>query len=220
VGFLFLSGKKARTGLYSGAAYSSSGLNMSAGAFNYEFMPGRNYSISTVEEGYSYTDIMVPLYLETEIPLGQWVNVSLDLGAKFYIAQDTKADTPYRISGEVNNAHFDLDGFQKGFLDPGYYGKNPYDLSFFANLELDICVLKKILYLFASAGYEYGLQSLLPAFSQEEIKVYYNSNMSSPVFPVVYGGGENLLFRSLSQSIAFHRQSIWLSFGLKIKLNI
>ena len=220
VGFLFMRGKRARTGLYSGAAYSSSSLEMTGGPFSYEFMEGRNYQISSVTEAYTYTDVMIPLYLESEIRLGNWVNLSLDFGGKFYLAQNTRILTPYQVTGTVNGGNLSLNGEQSGFLDPGYYGKNPYDLSFFANLELDVCVLKNLLYVFAAGGYEYGLQALLPAYQPEEIKSYYMPTGSSPVFPVVYGGGKDLLFRSFSQSISFHRQSIWLSFGLKIKLNI
>jgi len=220
VGFLFLSGKHARTGLYSGAAYSSSRLEMTAGNFSYDFLPGRTYQITSVEEAYSYTDIMVPLYLESEFSLGRWVNLSLDLGAKFYIAQDTKVQTPYHVVGTVAGSSLDLNGDRNGFLDPGYYGKNPYDLSFFANLEVDVRAYYKFLYVFVSGGYEYGIPALLPAYSPETVKTYFLPSGTSPVFPVVYGGGKDLLFRSFSQSISFHRQSIWLSFGLKIKLNI
>ena len=193
---------------------------MTGGGLSYEFMTDRPYRINSIEEGYSYTDIMIPLYLESEIRLGNWVNLSLDLGAKFYIAQNTQVLTPYQVTGTAGGSSFSLNGEQNGFLDPGYYGKNPYDLSFFANLELDVCVVKNLLFVFAAAGYEYGVPSLLPVFQPEEVKTFYSPSGSSPVFPVMYGGGKDLLFRSFAQSIALHRQSIWLSFGLKIKLNI
>jgi len=220
VGLLFGSGNRVRTGLYSGAAYSSSKINMTAGGFSYEFLPGINYQVSSASESLAFTDIMIPLYLEMEFMLGRWLNLSLDLGGKFYIAQNTSILSPYQVSGSVGGSSFNLDASRSGLLDPGYYGKQPYDLSFFGNIEFDVRVLKKILYLFASAGYEYGLQGLLPIYAPETVRTWFSSSGSFPVFPVVSGGGENYLFRSLSQSVAFHRQGVWISFGLKIKMNI
>lgn len=222
-GFLFAKGSHSHSGLYIGAAYSSSMLDMRAENMEYDYLPQRRYKIASATETLGFTDLMVPFYFETEFKLGKYVDLSLDLGAKFYINIDNRNAVPYRINGSVitasNTTDFDLSSADVGFLDPGSYAKEPLDMSFFANLEFSVRLLK-FMYLFASAGYEYGLQSLLPAYNPSEIKTYYATGGTNPVFPVAYGGGTNLLFRSFVQSMAFHRQGIWLSFGLKFKLNI
>jgi len=235
LGFLFAGGAHSHWGLYIGAAYSSSQIAMSAGGSNlkYDYFAGRTdatrlYILSSATESLGFTDVMFPLYMETEFSLGKYVNLSWDLGAKFYLNLDNQLLTPYRVEGQVYDGSatrdISLDSQKEGLLDPGSYGKEPYDLSFFTNLELDIRLYKGI-FLFASGGYEYGLPSLLPAFAPSKVKTYYNASSSgTPVYPVVYGlhqgAGRDMLYRPLSSAISFTRQGIWLSFGFKFKLNV
>lgn len=220
VGFLFLKGKKSHTGLYTGAAYSMSSLSMSAGGFSYNYLPSREYSITSAEESLAFKDLMIPLYVEHEHNIGKYINLTLDLGAKFYVAQGSEISSPYTVSGTVNGGNsFTVNSQSAGFLDPGCYAKQPYDLSFFGNMEVDVRIINPV-WVFVSAGYEFQLPSVLPTYQPDEMRTYYALSSGTPVFPVVYGGGQNLLFRSFVQSVRFHRQSIWLSFGLKFKLNI
>ena len=219
-GFLFIKGKNARFGFYTGLAYSMSQISMNAENFTYSYFPTREYSVTSAHEALAFKDLMIPLYFEYEQRLGKYVNLSVDLGAKFYLTQKNEIMEPYVISGTVNGGNpFSINSNDAGFLDPGVYAKQPYDLSFIGNIELDVRILNP-LWIFVSVGYEYGIPSVLPAYKPDEIRAYYSPQSATPVFPVVFGGGDNLLFRSFVQSVSFHRQSLWLSFGLKIKLNI
>lgn len=214
------SGVRSRLLMYLGGGLSRSSVDMSAGPIDYSYGTAYtiSYSIDHMSESYAFQEFVFPLYFEWERSLGSRLTLAFDFGGKFYLNQDCTVSSPFHVDGSVKLGGAGATSFQSDFdrfIAPASYGKEPYDVSAFGQLELDVKLIPA-LYLFASGGYEYGI---LPAFASSNEVFFREGSSSSPsMFPVVYAGGKHLAYHSFADCITFNRQSIWLSAGLKIKL--
>ena len=204
---------RTRFGLYAGAALSGSNIDLSVDDLQYSIaITGRwkrSYSFSATES-LSLMDIVIPVYAELETDLGRSLMLTFDLGAKAYLAQKTDLG-PYKVEGtfagtQINNTY-------SQFVSPADYTRNSYDIAAFANIELDVCLVKKLLYAYASAGYEYAIK----ASYDSSDRLYFSEN--DAVYPFVYASStkSDIPFRSLVGSTSYQRKALTASLGLKIK---
>ncbi len=213
-------GRSSRLLLYLGAALSRSSVSMETGEFSYRYgtVSPIAYSIRKASEAYAFQEFVFPLYFEWESSLGSRLALSLDFGGKFYLNRNNTVSAPFHVDGSVSVAGAAATSFSTDFdrfIAPASYGKEPYDISAFANLEVDVRLIPAF-YLFVSGGYEYGI---LPAFKSSETPFYRApSGAGSAILPVVYAGGKHFAYHSFADCITFKRQAVWLSAGLKIKL--
>ena len=193
---------------------------METGEFSYRYgtVSPIAYSIRKASEAYAFQEFVFPLYFEWESSLGSRLALSLDFGGKFYLNRNNTVSAPFHVDGSVSVAGAAATSFSTDFdrfIAPASYGKEPYDISAFANLEVDVRLIPAF-YLFVSGGYEYGI---LPAFKSSETPFYRApSGAGSAILPVVYAGGKHFAYHSFADCITFKRQAVWLSAGLKIKL--
>lgn len=215
--------RRSRLLLYLGAGMSWSDVDMSAGSFSYRYGSAVpvSYEISEVTEAYAYQDYVFPVYFELENSLGSRFSLSFDVGAKFYLNRSSEVVSPFHVEGafsRVGGASGSFSENFESFIAPASYGKNPYDLSVFAGVNLEVRLVSS-LYLFASGGFEYGGIGL-PAFnsSNEPFCMSGSGASSASILPVVYAGGKHLAYHSFVNCVSFNRQAVWVSGGLKIKL--
>lgn len=214
------SGLHSRFLLYLGAAFSRSSVDMSAGPVNYSYGSAYtvSYAIDQITESIAYQEYVFPLYFELERSLGSRVTMALDVGGKFYLNQNCSVASPFHVEGSVKLGGAAASPFQadfERFIAPASYGKQPYDVSAFGQLEVDVKIIPA-LYVFVAGGYEYGV---LPAYTSSNEVFFREGSGSAPgIFPVVYAGGKHLAYHSFADCITFNRQSIFMSAGLKIKL--
>ncbi len=204
--------KKFRLGIYSGVGLSLGKINLTALNVSYSLnyvVPNRWYNFSA-KESLSITDILVPVYLESEIDITSRLVLDIDLGARFYLNRNTVL-SPYEIEGEVGNVT--VNTTYSAFKDPTDYTRKDYDLALFGNLELDYAIIKSALYAYVSAGYEFGLN---PVYDSG-MRTYFQE--SSAVYPFYYSpiADIDIPMRSLVGSIRYSRKSTWVAAGIKIK---
>ena len=204
--------KKFRLGVYSGVGLSLGKVNLAASNIKYSLkyvVPNREYSFSA-KESLSITDILVPVYLESEIDLTSRLVLDIDLGARFYLNRET-ALNPYEIEGVVGNVSVNTS--YSAFRYPADYTRKEYDLAVFGNLELDCAIIKNALYAYLSAGYEQGLN---PVYDSG-LRTYFQE--SSAVYPFYYSpiADIDIPMRSLVGSVRYSRKAGWVAAGIKIK---
>ena len=204
--------KTFRLGVYSGVGLSLGKIDLAVQNVSYTLnyvVPNRKYSFSA-KENLSITDILVPVYLESEIDIMSRLVLDIDLGVRFYLNRETKL-SPYEIEGTVGNVS--VNTAYSAFKDPANYTRKEYDYALFGNLELDYAIIDKALYAYVSAGYEYGLNPVydsgLRTFFQDSAGVYpfYYSPLADIDIPM----------RSLIGSVRYSRKSKWIAAGLKLK---
>ena len=201
-----------RLGLYSGIGLSISKINLSIMDVDYTLTyvnPARRYHFSATED-LSLTDIIVPLYMESEFSLAKRLVLDLDLGAKFYLNHGTKLG-PYHISGEIGNQQIQSD--YTSFRYPANYSRSLYDIALYVNAELDFRILSRFLYAYASYGYERGLS---PSYDSGLHPFF---NLTNQIYPFYYSplAGKDIPYRSMVSSISYTRNAGMLSCGLKLK---
>ena len=213
-------GRLSRIILYTGAAFSGSNVNMVSGPFDYQYgtVSPIAYRIEQATEAYSFSEIVFPAFFEWETSLGSRVVIFTDVGGKFYLNQNDTVYSPFHVEGSISSGGKPYSPFASDFdrfIAPASYGKQPYDVSIFGELGVDIKVVQA-LYLSVSGGYEFGV---MPAFTSAGTPFYREASGSSPaILPIVYAGGKHLAYHSFADCVSFNRQAIWLSAGLKIKL--
>lgn len=201
-----------RAGIYAGIALSSSQLNLALAQVSYTLLyiqPARAYNFSGSENA-TLLDLMIPLYLENEFTLSRHLVLDLDLGAKVYLNHETKL-SPFRVSGLF--AGKQEDHSFTAMRSPANYSREIYDISLFGRAELDFCIVKRLLYVYASYGYEKGIKPL----NDSSVNPFYNP--TGNIYPVFFSpqSGKDVPFRSMIGSITYTRKASWLSGGLKIK---
>ena len=234
-GTTWRAGRAAKMGFFFGAGLSMSNLNLSlATPVKYSYRTSlldqtsnlfRNYTVamelSSLSEKLSFMDIVVPVYFEIEHRAGKHVLISWNFGLKAYYNLKTSF-SPYSVTGnlkiseDVSSALTNVDfaeTFDK-FLSPVSYKRNPFDISAAANLGIDVNLFKRVLYLSVKGGYEYGLTNSYYASGK---KLY---DKGAFIYPVVYDvlGEKFYAMHSAISNTSYHRQAIWLQFGLKIKM--
>ena len=204
--------KKFRIGIYSGAGLSLGKVNLAALDVRYSLkyvVPNRNYAFSA-KESLSITDILVPVYLESEIDIIPRLVLDIDLGARFYLNRETTL-SPYEIKGEIGNVS--VSTTYSAFKDPADYTRKEYDIALFGSLELDYAIIRNALYAYLSAGYEHGLN---PVYDSG-LQTYFQE--SAAVYPFYYSpiADIDIPMRSLVGSVRYSRKAGWMSAGIKIK---
>lgn len=235
-------GRSSKMGFFAGMGLSISRLNLSAGPFQYGYGTSMydsgtglykkldvSYSIDSASEGLSFTDLYVPLYLEFEHKAGGHVLVSWGVGAKFYANLRTKYDS-YSVAGSYSikdetitpdpepvmwNQTFDR------FLIPVSYKRNPYDISAFARLGLDVNLYKKRIYFSLGASFEFGITDsyVKSPLSNPYVNIP-GSKDEYPIYPIIYNpyNESHIALHSLVSNTSYRRQALWLEAGIKIKL--
>ena len=232
LGVTFSSGRKAKTGFYIGAGISSGNLALSlVSPLTYAYytsLPGSqdlykklllDFNIKSASENLKFTDIVVPLYFETEYIVGNYVLISWNVGMKAYC--NAKTTGVYALDGQVSLTD-EIDGkttekihiSSNMYMNPVSYKRTPLELTAIANLGVDVNVLKKRLYVSLRGGYEYGL-----------MKSYYGTGLKffdaeKNIYPVVYNpltSGYTAMHSFISNT-SYRRQAFWLEFGLKLKM--
>lgn len=234
IGYTFSAGS-AKMGPFIGFAASMSKISLSKSAFSYDY-PGlitdhsgvlynRNYTISSAEESLSFTDLLIPVYWGAEHNLGQWVRLTWDIGAKFYIDMDLK-NSEYTVSGKSSAEYSDvaqaadsqaegLGAFDQSytkFLVPVDYAREPYEISAFADLGFDVKISADWS-ANISFGYEYGLTWAY----QSNMNEYFDAGEG--ILPFVYSVSEakDIPVRSFLDCVSYRRQGFWMGVGFKYK---
>lgn len=206
---------KWRMGLYAGMGFMLGKVNLSINNVQYDlefpfnYIPKRSYRFDASEK-LKLTDIVLPVYLENEFTLSNKLVLDLDLGARFYFNRKTELG-PYVVSGTIGNSPVNTSF--TAFVNPTVYNRSAYDIALFGSAELDYCIIRRLLYLYVSYGYEYGLK---PSYDSG-LNTYFNAQ--NHVFPFYYSpvADKDYPFRSLIGSVSYQRRSGWLSAGLKFK---
>lgn len=240
-GFAFPFGRNSKMGLYTGAGVSLSTLDLSLnsmGTYKYKtsyFNEASqlyesaevSYSVNGASEGIKYMDLFVPVYFELEHRLGSHLMLSWSMGAKAYYNLSAKNYAPYQVSASakvnsisLKNASVSVPGTFTGFIEPNSYANDKgLDFSAFANMGLDINLVKRKIYLMVRAGYEYGFT---PAYQSTT-----SDYMSGSSYPIVCTGlkqngssvqGTHVAVHSLVSGLTLYRQAWWFSTGFKFKL--
>lgn len=215
LGFEKSVGSKWRMGLYTGIAFSKSSFEMEYKGINYSIkthlFQTREYSFDAKEKA-SISDITIPVYWENEFDLSKRLVLDLDLGIKTYLSNSTYFE-PLFIDGTINGEpyHEQISTFNdKKVIE--YYDRDMVDFSLFGRCELDLCLVKRLLYLYASYSYEYGLK---PIYSSD--KVFFSG--PNKIYPIQYSYllRKDVAVRPIMSSMSFQRNASWLSAGLKFK---
>ncbi len=229
LGYTVPVGRVLTIGLFAGAGYSFSSLDLAVSDISYSYrMNGsfglpydRTYHISLAEDRLSFKDVYVPVYLNFDIRLMKGLLLGVDVGAKIYFSGITHAD-PFHIKGTVSGnapsfteadavGDFDISG--TSFLAPGSYSRGKLDYSLTAGLSLNYDLWSGLVWLYARCSFEMGLMELhksdgIAWFSEET------------AYPVVYSpldGGSNIVSRSFADCVSFRRQAIWPELGMMFK---
>jgi hypothetical protein len=232
LGTTWSAGKSAKMGLFFGINISRSNLTLSLkdpikylyktsvlgdqGLYN---KLNYTFDIASAQEQVDFTDLMVPLYLETEHRIGNYVLLSWNVGVKAYC--NLKATChPFEMTGnlsisdEFGGKDTQAIALDNMYMAPATYRNSPIDVSLMANLGVDINLYRKMFYLSMRAGYEYGLNYI----SQASEANFYN--MSTGLYPVVYNPmkASFTAMHSFLRSTSYRRQALWFEFGLKFKM--
>lgn len=224
VGVTFPLGKrsKGRVGVYTGISFSSALLEVSKNNILYSYRQGkllRTYDLSEMREGWSFTDLSVPVYVNFEHPLGRRSPVFLfwNLGAKIYFNIGMKTSVPQSVSGKVSSC---LAGFQpdwepfSGTFDTFIYSQRakrlPCDVSVTGNIGLSVRCFRT-LYFNVSGGWEYGILKVLDSEG--------NDWTASNYYPYVWSANdsEDVALSSLANFIRLKRNGLRIKFGLMLK---
>ena len=212
LGFEKALAKRFRLGIYAGVGLSMGKIGLSVPKVNYTLryvFPNREYSFSA-KENLSIMDLLVPVYLESEIEITKRLVLDIDLGARFYFNMKTTL-SPYEVDGIVGGASINTS--YSAFKDPADYTRKAYDPVLFGNVELDFAIVKKLLFVYVSGGYEHGL---MPVYDSG-LRTYLQE--SSDVYPIYYSPVSNsdIPMRSLIGSVRYLRKAGWVAAGIKIK---
>lgn len=227
-GYIFPSNNRFRFGLNIGVGISISSLDLNFGAAEYKVpyyernkadgvyeKAERYYSISSASEGFSFTDITVPLYASFEYRLKGW-SLILDLGPKINLNVSVKPKS-FELAAKACSSTsgfpttYETVSFPDGFLFPGNYSRNRYDVSVFGDLGADINITRSSSFMIR-VGYEVGVT---PCYESSE-KSWFDSKTN--IFPIIYRNGQDIRVRSFVDCISFSRNALYISVGWKWKL--
>ena len=226
-------GRTTSMGLYVGAAYSSSKLELGMNDIEYSYRTmdhsgksyTRHYEFDSITEGVSYSDIAVPIYLNFDHKLVKNLYLSWNVGAKIYL-NGTMKIRPYHLSGKVygnysgnivssqsSEAFGDVSGDCNVFLYPNSYNRNKTDLSVMGGLSLNYNIFKGSMFVFLKYSYEYGLTDV----HKSDGRVLFDAE--SRQYPMVYSAhrNSNVATRSFMDCVSYKRQTMWLELGLMFK---
>ena len=219
-------GRNAKLGIYTGAGLMLSSLNMTQNTnVRYTYSTVRlnekdmlwepvnvTYDIESANQKVSYMDLFVPLYFEVEHRIGNYLMISWSLGAKGYYNLNVNA-SDLNINFKSSESQ-SLQTMNKSF-GSGFYKCSPFDASAFANLGLDVNILKKRIYFMVRAGYEYGLMTTY----KSDLAPYFKSGSGSS-YPVIYDAANNqhVMVHPMVNGLEFSRRGFWISGGIKFKL--
>lgn len=233
VGYALPLGKSVSLSIYTGAALSTSKIELGLNNLSYSYDTGdrhgtaysRCYDLESVTEGVSYTDIVIPVYLSLDHKLSKNLGLSWHVGAKIYMNGSAKV-TPFHIKGEVygnyggqtvrnqsENAFQLLDNDYDRFLYPNTYARNSTDMSLVGGLGLNYNILKQYLFLCVKFSYELGFTDVHKSNEND----FFNA--ADQVYPMVYSARlkENVATRSFMDCVSYKRQAMWLEAGLMFK---
>lgn len=225
-GYAFPIAEKAKMGIFAGVGVSYSYLNLGVKnlTYGYEIADAelvnytRQYNFSSIKEGLSFVDLVIPVYPSFEINLNDKLVLGIDLGVKLYLNTNTSVN-PYTVNGTVSAIYEgsskytkDISGVISSYYYPASYMRNTYDVTAFLRTGLDYKI-KDRNYLFFKLGYEGGLTSS------------YNSNQYSwldsanDIYPFVYSSnyGKDIAIRSFADCISYRRSAFTIDLGYKIK---
>ena len=192
-------GKFAKMGFFGGIGISMSKLDLSLsnsvkysyntsvlGEIGYFEKLNFTFDIESAEEHLAFTDLVVPLYLETEHKIGSYLLLSWNLGVKAYCNMKTDYGS-YMVSGHMSencelggDREMNISISDNRFISPVTYKRAPFDISAMANIGVDVNVFKRMLYFSLRCGYEYGLNKSYKADRPDF------ADPSSGLYPVVY----------------------------------
>ena len=233
IGFTWMVGKKSKMGFFFGAGMSMSQINLAlndtkvplsysyksayknSGDFKLFEESTFEYKITSATEGLRFIDIYVPLYFEFEHRAGNHVLVSWNFGVKGYCNMSTDYKQ-YEVTYDFKRDGVSKEGLTlspESFISPSSYKRNPFDVSAFGNLGLDINIGKRKVYLSFKGGYEYGLTQ---SYSNDKNQYFKEDK----VYPIIYDmtGNKHIAVHSLITNLKYRRRAIWLQAGLKFKI--
>ena len=201
-----------RVGIYTGAGLCLGKIGLSSNDIEYTLtypVPVRLYKFRA-SETLKLTDLYIPVYLENEFTLMKNLVLDIDLGARFYLNSRTDLG-PYNVVGQIGNQQ--VDASFNAFVDPANYTRTMYDITIYGCLEVDYCIVKRLLYVYAAYGYEYGLKPSYDAGAT----AYFSP--TDNIFPFYYSpiADKDYPFRSLIGAVSYKRKASLLSVGVKFK---
>lgn len=226
IGYAFSMAKNTKLALYSGAGVSMSSLSLGVSDIEYSYSMSdlefkdytRKYTLSNINEGLSFIDMVIPLYLSVESTVIPMVAVSVDAGVKLYLNTNTKV-TPYSVDGQVeciydgaSKSTIPLSGTVSEYMIPTSYKRNTYDITAFGKVGVDVRVADRK-YIYVKAGYEYGLTSSYNSNKSEWI------NIADEIYPFVYSmkSDKDIAVRSFADCISYRRSAITFDLGFRMK---
>lgn len=226
-------GRTTSMGIFFGAAYSSSKLELGLNNVEYSYRTmdrtGRNYTrhyrFDSITEGVSYSDIAIPVYLNFDHKLVRNLYLSWNVGAKIYLNGKVKVQ-PYHLSGTVYgdyngnivssqpaDALGDIDDDCNVFLYPDSYNRNTTDLSVLGGLSLSYNIFRGSMFVFLKYSYEYGLTDV----HKSDGNALFDADSNQ--YPMVYSAhrNANVATRSFMDCVSYKRQTMWLELGMMFK---
>ena len=222
-----LSGESAaKFAIYAGLGLSYSSLALQASDLSYDYELSdpsaatytRRYRLSSVNEGLSFIDIMVPVYASYEISIGYRMAVSMDAGVKLYLNTRTSVD-PYRVVGTTSiiykgmvESTISLPDRITNYMVPATYMRNTYDLAVFGKMGVEYKMLDRR-YIFLKVGY---LQGLTESYNSSLSEWY---KPSDGIYPFVYSdkSATDVAVRSFADCISYKRSALTFDLGFRMK---
>lgn len=225
-GYALPMGVKAKLAIYTGLGISYSNLNLGVQNISYGYTLSdpssityfRNYQLSTVKEGLSFVDVLIPVYTSYEMSVSENIALSFDAGIKLYLNANTTV-RPYSVDGSVSTIYGEqikttqnLPSIINQYMIPTSYMRNTYDIATFGKLGFEYKV-KNRRYIYLKIGYMHGLTESYKSTLNE----WFND--SEEIYPFVYSAKSNsdVAVRSFADCISYKRSAITFDFGFRMK---
>ncbi len=207
-----------------GLSYSTLSLSVKDIAYSYKMsnyqgiICDREYRLSSVNEGLSFLDVVIPLYLSYEELLNDKIALSVDAGIKLYLNASTYV-SPNTVKGTSALVHdgvvlttTELPKTISQYMIAGNYVRNTYDLAGFGKVGVEYR-FKIRQYLFAKLGYLYSLTDSYNSNHNEWFKPTDN------IYPFVYSdrSGVDVAVRSFVDCISYRRSAFTFDIGYRMK---
>ncbi len=225
-GYAIPTSSKAKFAIYAGLGVSYSSLDLRAENIGYSHKLSdststiykRSYQINAVNEGLSFVDILIPVYVSYEIPIAKKLALSLDAGIKLYLNTNTTVH-PYSVDGNVSAIYGEevkttqeLPSTINQYMIPASYMRNTYDVAAFGKLGLEY-KFKDRRYIYLKVGYMHGLTESYKSNQNE----WFNDKKG--IYPFVYSATSktDVAVRSFADCISYRRSAITFDLGFRMK---
>lgn len=219
VGYAVSLSKSSKLVFYTGLGVSFSSIDLKAKDIRYSMTISdaaranviRAYNLTEASEGIKMTDIVIPAYLSLENNLSPKMTLTVDAGAKVYLASSVSPKA-YKIKGTVtvNGVGHDIDNTYDQFVSPNTNTLNQFAIAVFGKIGMDYA-FSSGKYVYLKVGYEMGMTD---SYAPSTPVQWYDS---SGIYPLVYSGTSDVAVHSFMGSVSYKRSGVALELGVRFK---